>query len=134
MSSRFGPHTNKEKCNKHKLNVSQQNLQSPHTDSSSVDISKPKCQGRRLRFASGRDNYGERSEPKKFIARRGIIHPETADRLRPLRCQVELMHSLVNEHQLKHATGTSMACYLEHETQRKFMGAMKAFINVSLNY
>jgi hypothetical protein len=24
------------------------------------------------------DNYGERSEPKKFFCSRGIIHPETA--------------------------------------------------------
>jgi hypothetical protein len=30
-------------------------------------------QGRRLRFASGRDNYGERSEPKKLFWSRGII-------------------------------------------------------------
>jgi hypothetical protein len=38
-------------------------------------------QGRRLRFASGKwggDNYGERSEPKNFFARGGIIYPETA--------------------------------------------------------
>jgi hypothetical protein len=37
-----------------------------------------RSQGRRLRFASGGDNYGARSEPNKFFARGGIIHPETA--------------------------------------------------------
>jgi hypothetical protein len=35
-------------------------------------------QGRRLGFASGRDNYGERSEPKNVFARGGLISPETA--------------------------------------------------------
>jgi hypothetical protein len=34
-------------------------------------------QGRRLRFASGRDNYGERSEPKNFLLT-GDNPPETA--------------------------------------------------------
>jgi hypothetical protein len=35
-------------------------------------------QVRRLRFANGRDNYGERSEPEKYFCSRGIIPPETA--------------------------------------------------------
>jgi hypothetical protein len=38
-------------------------------------------QGRRLRLASGKDSYGERSEPENFFARGGagvIIPPETA--------------------------------------------------------
>jgi hypothetical protein len=43
-------------------------------DTSKTQISRfanESSQGRRLRFASCRDNYGERSEPKNFFARGG---------------------------------------------------------------
>ena len=37
------------------------------------------AQGRRLRFASGGDKFGERSEPKKFLLLGGIIPPRNSN-------------------------------------------------------
>jgi hypothetical protein len=42
------------------------------------DVTDASDQGCRLRFASGRNNYGERSEPKNFFAREGDNPPRNS--------------------------------------------------------